>query len=972
MDRSSTLVEAEQLPVRERVGGPNFQSIPDYRWLDEEGDSRFHDCIKENDWVTLKKLLKRYRADYFKKKRIQAREKEKAIEEWKSFSKKIFVDPADIVSPLLLIDSAGMTPAHLACTHKAPEKLILGIVEAEKNAFAMKDHLGRLPLHCAIETWQYDHVLERIVKANPRLMKRRKIVLPSEHGLILDALEAGANPNTINRFISCSDEYLKMDDELGGTAIGLCVERHYTVDTLEYLLETCRDGTTIITDVVQKALKTHYSMGCYPLREGMVPFGKRVIDWSKKLEREKKRRKKEKKKKETLLSKQRSVRFKDEVDGEDDEIEKKKENWDGMKKTCKDWWKVLNHLIFYIAYGRNFKAEVQPKIFHLLHAALCVPIATPSLIHLLLIVYPEAIDEKCPMYNVLPVHIACTRWRYNIVYSDIDNSSMEQVLRLMYESDPGQLYRRHKGSLPIHMALMGGQIWSFVKPQTSMDVKLVGMRDVQSKLFPFQIAALPIPVRSIQLLMRFRFSPAEWRGMAFVEKKMEHDKVTIEQEVRQLTTIYELLRIYPDAVANKPVHKQSSLISRSLRSLSDLAKHYLSWVYGRNSLGEYRVHYDNLTALRNSIMEAEILPELQEWWHRLKECIWNDSHVPVDVPKENEYLLHAALYNSETPPIVTELLIRLFPSSTARPIPGSSTFPLHIAADTSAYQRKEFELPYGSENLHLVLKSYKEATRLKSNGRLPLHISLARGKSWKEVLPLVTVNPSSLKVRDMQTGLLPFELLASFKLTARENSLWFSNFLEKQMDIIFDLHQLSTQDRANALGAALKKKELSQLTCIFELIRRVPSVLSIRQSGFKNVNDDDSVHSLYSFGEDEYDLEEDSALFEITLDTDSEAGRSRELLSLDGSNVRSMPSVSSVDDAPRLDSLIDGSENTSSSEHLEGTQTSLQLEEESEVDKKEPESSEQKHLTIRRVEPKEEVPARQPIRKIQRKWMTLE
>eukprot|EP00537_Pseudo-nitzschia_pungens_P013219 CAMPEP_0172391258 /NCGR_PEP_ID=MMETSP1061-20121228/7698_1 /TAXON_ID=37318 /ORGANISM="Pseudo-nitzschia pungens, Strain cf. pungens" /LENGTH=1127 /DNA_ID=CAMNT_0013121825 /DNA_START=136 /DNA_END=3519 /DNA_ORIENTATION=- len=1125
MDRSSSSSvssgpgEEEEAPKSHRDLHQQSPLISFGHELEEEDDSRYHDCIKENDWDMLKKLLKKYKGDYFKKKRMQAREKEEAIEEFnkalqeqkegaknddddddddeeltrfqrirsyrpfkskkkeiqppserksvvlakkvlpQSLKKKMFVDPAEVISPLLMVDSDGMTPLHLACIHKAPETLITALVEAEKKASNLKDNLGRLPLHCAIETWQYDHILERIVKANPsalktkdiegrtplglavelavqgreedkiqekpdapffwisptsaeekewqfeqetkwakvnclqrELMNRGKVLLPSEHGLILDALEAGANPNTIIRFVSITDRYLMMDDELAGTAIGLCVERHYTIETLEYLLENSQDGTTVITDIVQKALKTHYMMGCYPLREGMVPFGKRIIDWSKKLEREKRRKKKEKKKKEKFLmdhgfKKQRSVRFEDEVDGEDDEIENKRKNCEGLKNTAKDWWEVLNHLLFYVAYGRNFKTEVQPKAYHLLHAAFSVPMATPSLIHLMLIVYPEAINEKCPKYNVLPVHIACTKWCYNIIHSDNDTSSMEQVLRLMFLSDPGQLCRRHKGSLPIHLALFGGQSWAYLKPQTSINIKVIGMRDAQSKLFPFQIAALPATFRNTQLLMRCRFGPSEWRELSFLEKKIEHEKVVNEQEKRQLTTIYELLRAYPDAIGNRPVYKESSLISRSLRSLSDLSKHYLSWVYGRNSIGEYKVHYDNLTALRNSIIQEEILPELEQWWFKLKECIWNNSY--GEIPKEDDYLLHAALYNSETPPIVTELLIALFPSSTSRPIPGTSTFPLHIAADTSSYQRKQFEVPYGTENLVIVLKSYKEATQLKSNGRLPLHISLARGKSWKEVLPLVTVNPSSLKVKDMQTGLVPFELMASFKLTARENSLWFSNFLEKQMNT-FDFYQFSTQERAKALARARKKKELSQLTCIFELIRHMPSVLSKRQSAFRNRRDDDSVTSLYSFGDDDYDLEEESAIFEIILDSDSDAGKSNDLLSLDGSIVRSVRSLGSRDPARRLDSPIERSEEKPVMAHPEEAYSLPQLEEEREVKNEEPQSpappvdpgSEGKNeepqspaplVSPRMKAEKDEAVTshRKPIKKLQRKWMTL-
>jgi len=983
----------------EKDEGQNLQPEPDYRELEEGDNSNFHDCIKEENWKKLTKMIKRYKSHYYKKKRIQARnedkerlrreEEEKAKEDDEEYeeptkfqrfrqrlpfskenkkkrgkiynekisvrcakkvlpnavTKRVFVAPADIISPLLMVDSDGRTPLHLACIYKAPESIILDLLEAEKKATTMKDHKRRLPLHYAVQTWQEHHVIERIVKINPNALKskdsdgrspvglavdlalkgreedveedsedpylwispttqeekkwqfeqemrwskvncllselidRRKLVIPSEHGLILEALENGANPNTIIRFISASDRYLMMDDELAGMAIGLCVERHYTFDVLEYLIENCREKTTVITDILQKAVNTHYSKGCYPLREGMMPFGKRVIDWAKKQQRKEEAQKKEES--DSRMMSQKSVRFVDGTEGGEDDDEERRQ-WTGMKQTCKDWWEVLNHLIFYCAYGRDYKANVKPKSYHLLHAALSAPTTPPSLIHLLLIVYPEALNHKCPVYKVLPVHIACTRWRYDVINHGGDASSLDQVLHYLYESNPDQLYQRHNGSLPIHMALFGGQFWAFVKSLTSMENNVLGMRDLQSRLFSFQIAALPIRFRNVQLLMRCQFNPTTWREMSFSEKKIQYEKVANEQEARQLNTIYELLRRYPGAIENRVLTKDPLSASQNLKSLSEVSVHYLSWIYNQNSDGEFRVRYDNLTALRNSIVEAQVLPELEDWWNDLKQCIWNESH--GDIPRTKDYLLHSALYNSETPPLVTELLIELFPASITKPIPGTSTYPLHIAAGTASYQRQEFEIPYGMNNLRLVLQANKEACRFKSNGRLPLHICLARGKGWKEVLPLIMVDPSSLKVKDEQTGLFPFELIASFKLSAKENSLWYSSFTEKQMKT-FSFHELPTEEKARALARARKKKDLSQLNCIFEIIRQKPSILAMRYSGFVANNDDDSVTSLCSLVDDG---------FEFPI------GSRRDLMSRMESNRKSLRSFFIEDAAPLI------------------------------------------------------------------------
>ena len=972
---------------------------PVYHELGPKDNSKFHDSIKEKDWESFEKLLKKYKGQYYKRKRIQAKEiekdklrreeEEKANDEAdetaeaeeektklqqmrqrlpfankkelskvekrerneknakkvlpKFVTKKVFADPAEIVSPLLMVDSKGRTPLHLACLHKAPPKTILDLLFAEKRASSMRDYSGQLPLHCAIKTWQEEHVLERIIKACPSGLKhkdnkgrtplgfavqrairgrpgceedvtedpnspflwiystsdeeenwqfeqemcwakvncllrqyidRKMTIIPSEHGLILEALERGANPNTIVQFVTTTARYLKMDDELAGAAIGLCIERHYNARTLEFLLENCRENTTVISDIVQKATKAHYSLGCYPLRDGMTPFGKSVIDWAKRHNRGRHRRS-------SIASRRRSStsrRVSFVVGNPDDKKEvddDHKKKWIGMEEACKDWWEILNHLLFYSAYGRDYKSKVEPKTYHLLHAALSGPMNPPSLIHLLLITYPEALNEQCPVYKVLPIHLACTRWRYDVIYHDSEISSLGQVLRHFYQSDPNQLFHRHKGSLPIHMALLGGQFWEFVRSMTSEHKEFLGMRDAQSRLFPFQIAALPIRFRNSQLLMRCQFNPTEWRDLTVTEKKLEHEKVVDEQERRQLGTIFELLREYPDAIENRIVTKDPSNISRTLRSLSDLSIHCLSWIYEQNSNGEFGVRYDNLAALRDSILDAQILPELQDWWDGLKECIWKDSH--EDTPRTTDFLLHSALYNCETPPLVIDLLIRLFPSSLAKQIPGTSTYPLHIAAATTSYQRQQFEIPYGMNALGLVLKANKEVARFKSNGRLPLHICLSRGKSWKEVLPLIIVDPSSLKVEDEQTGLVPFELMSSFNLNAKENSWWYSTFTEKQMKT-FRFDQLSTREKAKALSRARKKKELSQLNCIFELIRYRPSVLSMRCSGLAIENDDDSEASLNSFVDEGYEAKGGMDNWEMINDssTGHEPRRSRD------------------------------------------------------------------------------------------------
>jgi hypothetical protein len=980
--------------------------LPSVPVLARGDNAKFHECIKDHNWEKLEKLLKKFDAKYYKKKRLQVKERreqellriqqeeelakeadERAAAEAeelekggenaettpphsrrffppfsrkspgsankpqrnqsdisgnngglatkilpKSLAAKLIVDPEEVLSPLLMVDDTERTPLHLACIHKAPETMLLDLLAAERKAAMVQDDAGYVPLHYAIQTWQYDHVIEKIIRAFPHalktkndcgktpiglavqlalerqeneskedhenpflwihptckeeekwqfqqekiwakvnlllkgLMKRNKIVIPSEHGLILEALVGGANPNTINRFVSTSDRYLVSDDELAGTAVGLCVERHYSLDTLEYVVDNCREKTTIMTDAFTKALRSHYRQGCHSLREGMTPFGKQIIVWSNssisdrdniRLDESPKQEKQKKKK--PSLKKKMSVRFfgaegdKDGSDNDDidargeakdgEESEKNEvDQWRGMDESCKQWWQILNYLVFYCAYGRNYKENIQPKSYHLLHAALSIPVSPPSLIQLLLIVYPEAQKVLCPLYGALPIHIACTRWRYDIIRNDGD-SSLDRVLKLMLKSDPEIIFHRHKGRLPIHLALGVGQSWSFVKAFVSADKKCVGMRDPQSRFFPFQMAALPMTSKNVQLLMRSQFTPTEWRTMSTGEKKLEYKKVEIDQDRKQIGTIYELLRRHPEALVGRALHRGIAAPSTSLRVGGKVSMHFLAFVYGKNSQGEYRLRTDNVRVLRDAIVRADIPLEMENWWERMKESIWEECH--GDIPRNEQYLLHAALYNPESPPLLIELLLEILPTSVSKPVPGTATYPLHIAAATTAYHRHSFELPYGMDNLHLVLSADKRVARRRSNGRLPLHIALARGKSWKEVRPLIVADPSSLMSEDPQTGLVPFQLIASFNVTSKENAIRFAALIERQTRNV-DLSRLSAKDKALAFSRIRKQQELSQLTCIFELLRHRPSAMHQTPPGY-TMSEVESVFSSSSY-----------------------------------------------------------------------------------------------------------------------------
>lgn len=772
-----------------------------------------------------------------------------------------------IVSPLLKVDEEGRAPLHLALLHKCPDTLILELLKEERLVARQPDNHGQLPLHVAMVHRQHDHILEQIIKAYPNalktkdrqgrtpigfaveqarkaqeevpikeniedhekpfhwstpiderekawqydqmkiwskveyllkdLMRRKKNVIPSEHGLLVEGLEAGAPTKVINQLISTTDKYMIGDDDFAGSALYLCVERQYRLDTLEYLAGNCREGTTVILDYTEKALVTHYRRGCHALTPDMPSFGKEIMDWCK--------------------SKRRP-------DNDSNDANVKKQAFlSGASKQCREWWNILRFLLFFAAYGKDYSnKDKNIHDMHMLHAALTVSAAQPSLIQLLLVIFPDAHSELCPTFKAMPVHLACTRWRYDVLRNDKD-ISLEKVMKMFLKSDREQVVRRYRGRLPLHMALTVGQSWSFVKSFVSLDPKTLGMRDPHTKLFPFQLAAMTISSKNLAMVLRNRFTPTEWRLTSGAEKKLQFAKARENQDRRQIGTIYELLRRHPDAIVGKYLVRDSSNIAGDIRGAGPISSHYLSFFYRRGE-SNWKLNPATVKPLRDSILGGYISKSIVAWWEKLREIIWKTTP-SGEIPRSDEFLLHAALYNTDTPPTIIELLLAIFPTAATKPLPGTTIYPLHIAAGTATYQAQCFEIPYSKTRMELTLHAYKDAVRLAFNGQLPIHISLSRGKTWKEVRCLVKQDKNTLLMEDPVTKLTPFELMATFRITSRNNMLRFASMAEKQTRSVV-MQELSTEERAILLRDVKRNFELDVLSTVYELLRHKPSAMT--------------------------------------------------------------------------------------------------------------------------------------------------
>ena len=73
-------------------------------------------------------------------------------------------EPEIPVSPLLALDADGRTPLHLCCIEPAPTKILIRVMNSARDAAAVKDKNGSLPLHLAVQNRRTVSVIDKLVR----------------------------------------------------------------------------------------------------------------------------------------------------------------------------------------------------------------------------------------------------------------------------------------------------------------------------------------------------------------------------------------------------------------------------------------------------------------------------------------------------------------------------------------------------------------------------------------------------------------------------------------------------------------------------------------------------------------------------------------------------------------------------------------------------------------------------------------
>ncbi|KAL3941307.1 MAG: hypothetical protein SGBAC_004307, partial [Bacillariaceae sp.] len=337
-------------------------------------------------------------------------------------------------TPLLGVDALGQTPLHAAIANLAPDRLIVRLCFSERKAALVADKRGFIPLHVATIHERNTQIVDRCIRSNfhhmqqldlnqrtalwyaveratqrteenmgnpdlywglPRGKKdmewqerqevywekvkfillsyssRRKVMIPEERTVLLEALEHAAPPGVVEVAIMACQGMLHTDPSLAAGALRKFMQRSYPIKNLQLLLYHFPVKKEESLLAARKILTDHYQLGCRTL-EG------------------------------------RKMSYREEMEGHALNPESKRSLY------TQEWWNKIKCLLRLCGHenDKEYKKEFEDK--HLLQAALSNADTPPSLVQLLMAINPESIKELHPFLNCALIHLICRNWKYNL------------------------------------------------------------------------------------------------------------------------------------------------------------------------------------------------------------------------------------------------------------------------------------------------------------------------------------------------------------------------------------------------------------------------------------------------------------------------------------------------------------------------------------------------------------------------------
>eukprot|EP00934_Nitzschia_sp_Nitz4_P000677 Nitzschia sp. Nitz4//scaffold147_size54853//40061//42547//NITZ4_006625-RA/size54853-processed-gene-0.27-mRNA-1//-1//CDS//3329536717//677//frame0 len=657
-------------------------------------------------------------------------------------------------SPLLETDEKGRTPLHLACGELMPFSTLQSLFFLERNAAHVKDGYGRFPLHWAALAGHEEEVIDRLVRANPAALKvpdklkrtplahaiwhvghrrdasheghtwrtpvraeeakwqgsqtekwavvsflldifrKRKILITKkcEMQLVIDAIQFQAPPRVVGTLLTMAARVIPQASAALGNAVGFLFKNCYPLNLFELVCKACvgSPAQAPLQHIIRMGIMKHMQNG----HEGFLRDSSNA-----------------------------RTSFQEEML----EVYKLRhvESSLLLSRPCQEWWDKLKFFIGFCSTG-SLKGHTLDERY-LLHSSLFFPDTCLCLVKLLVGLFPNSLYVRDPETEQLPLHIACGRRYHNEAR---DGSMSCQVLRLVLGEDANLVNSQCWGRYPLHMALACDQHPSFLDILISLNPDIMTLRDPVTKLFPFQLAAC-----GNQKITR----PG---------KKKPTPKYT---EAGHVDLVFRLLRGQPAVLEHFDTGSSAKSNKAPIGALNPapcqgagiVAQLVMGLCYQQEG-DEHVLNTKNVRLLRKAIANGEVPAPLQGWVRHLKLRIWKsyDKHnagkMIVHLPREDRYLLHAALSIPGVPPIVIELLLELFPKSVSIPAPGTDQYPIHLAAECkSTYKPRSFERPLSlGTPLELLAQALPASTQWIYKNQTPLQIATGAGKRGTELGPL--------------------------------------------------------------------------------------------------------------------------------------------------------------------------------------------------------------------------------------------
>lgn len=267
---------------------------------------------------------------------------------------------------------------------------------------------------------------------------------------------------------------------------------------------------------------------------------------------------------------------------------------------------------------------------------------------------------------------------------------------------------------------------------------------------------------------------------------------------------------------------------RDETGLGLVSAHYVTKCFEKSKLMEYSAAEEFMVTVEQCIVEGELPadnPQFIEWWDKLKYLIFFcANNNPENTP--DEYLLHSALENTDTPPNVIRLLLALYPGSARQP-DTYSAHPLHLFALHRDYIPRNYESPYmhGLNVMDMLLSLDESAAYHKYKNRLALHHAIAAGRTWSTIHPLLSTYRASLRIPDPITKLTPPLLAAAYHENNEEEELTRLLQLTRNQYSAIVWQGLTEKQQQKAVKRIQEFESLKRLDTVFELLRRYPQSL---------------------------------------------------------------------------------------------------------------------------------------------------